>query len=80
MYLKYEQFKQILFQEFSPQSLRELEDSLLAEVFACPEDTNKLHNHIADEHDYIKKNNIHKQIIQESVTTNHSCIQEGNKN
>jgi hypothetical protein len=53
--------------------LRELEDSLLAEVFACPEVTNKLYNHINDEHDYVKKNDEDNQILQESVTTNHSC-------
>jgi hypothetical protein len=66
-------FKQILLQDFPPQSLRELEDSLLAEVFACPKVTNKLQNHIADEHDYVKKNDEYHQILQESVTTNHSC-------
>ena len=70
---QYEEFNQILFQDFSPQSLQELEDSLLAEVFAFPEATNKLYNHIADEHEYFKKNYEHNQIIQESVTTNHSC-------
>ena len=53
--------------------MQELEDSLLAEVFACEEVTNKLYNHIADEHDYFIKNDEHIQILQESVTTNHSC-------
>jgi hypothetical protein len=53
--------------------LQELEDSLLAEIFACQEVNNKLQNRIDDEHDYFKKNYEHQQILQESVTTSDSC-------
>jgi hypothetical protein len=51
--------------------LQELEDSLLAEVFACQEVTNKLQNYIDDEHDLFKKNDEPKQ---ESVNIHDSCV------
>ena len=53
--------------------MQELEDSLLAKSVACQKVTNRLQNHIDDEHDYFKKNDEHKQILQESGTTNPSC-------
>ena len=41
-------------------------------MFACKEVTNKLHNHIDDEHDNFKKNDENNQNLQESWTTNNS--------
>ena len=54
--------------------MQELEDSLLAEIFACQEVTNKLHNHIDDEHDYFKKNEEQTPVLQESETNNNFCL------
>ena len=58
------------FWDFSPQSLKLLEDSLIAEVFGC-EDTSEhfQHNHIHDEHDYFKKT-----FLEEDMTEQNDCL------
>ena len=59
------------FWDFSPQSLKLLEDSLLAEVFSC-EDTSEHfeHNHIQTEHDYFKRNFCEDMTTEEDTEQN----------
>ena len=56
--------------DYFPQTLKNLENSLLAEVFDC-QDVQKQpkHNYIEDEHDYFKKKEDNNHTIQEPKAT-----------